>query len=69
MTRNQFPKGSKVRCERDAPAKGCWSQFAGKTGTVTVPDNLGEVGVVFGDPKNHTAALWFLPSELVRVER
>jgi hypothetical protein len=65
---NEFPKGCKVRCERDAPAKGSWAQFDGKVGTVRIPDNDGEVGVVFGSPKtNNQSTFWFLPSELVRV--
>jgi hypothetical protein len=34
-----------------------------------VPDNLGEVGVVFDSPNSKTSCLWFLPCELVRVSK
>lgn len=69
-TRKQikFKRGQKVRCEREAPSRGTWPQFAGKVGFVRVPDNLGEVGVVFGSLDSHSEpTTWFLPSELVPV--
>jgi hypothetical protein len=65
---NPFPRGCKVRCQRDKPTNTGWAQFDGKVGTVRVPDNLGEVGVIFGELTNHgSPTIWFLPSALVRV--
>jgi hypothetical protein len=47
-----------------------WKPFQGRIGTVRVPDNLGEVGVIFGSPKsNNEATTWFLPGQLMRVKK
>jgi len=64
--------GQKVRCEREAPAKGSWRKFDGKVGVVgavvaTITESgrtvwIGEVGVDLGD---RVGLVWFRPDELV----
>lgn len=61
--------GDRVRVERDEsrwPSKGSWPRYRGKTGTVIVASNYGEVGVDLNHQQKVTA--WFLPHELT-VER
>jgi hypothetical protein len=73
--------GDRVRIQRDEnlyPAKGTWSQFRRKTGTV-VEINLGEYGVVFAkvSPRtdgrgafNHGGVVtWFQVQEVVVLAR
>ena len=70
MADSTFNVGDIVRCERDAPAKGSWSQYAGRVGRVVVVDNHGEVGVTWeaNAHRGHGQAdCWFLPAELVIV--
>ena len=73
--------GDRVRCQREAPAKGTWSRYDGREGTIvsinrqTFPSGKFHVeyGVSFTiDPQATTkrvaddrAEAWFLPSELV----
>lgn len=55
----------RVRAEREAPARGTWPQFVGRSGTVRVVDEeAGEVGVEL-DGAHARHYTWFLPSELV----
>lgn len=65
--------GTRVRCERTAPARGSWKRYAGRTGVVVSvnvsrsvnpawPDVV-EYGVSFDN--THNISAWFLPHELV----
>lgn len=60
----RFRPGDKVRCEREAPAKGTWKHWEGRVGIVRAT-NDGEVGVSFTTSERTEA--WFLPTELVKV--
>ncbi len=73
-----FAVGDRVRCERQAPARGTWSRFAGRTGTVVSinvsrsvngsPDGV-EIGVKFTAGTNGQPDAWFLPAGFVAVDR
>jgi hypothetical protein len=72
VTDNTFNIGDVVRCEREAPAKGTWSQYAGRVGRVMNPNNHGEVGLTWQvepSARHDSVDSWFLPSELVLVRR
>ena len=56
--------GDRVRCQREAPPKGTWKEFAGRVGTVT-GTNLGEIGVRLDDCDRIE---WFQTNEIVRVK-
>ena len=66
--------GDTVRCERAEPAKGTWSRYAGREGTVIAlnrerfPNGTTyvEVGVSFS--RSH-AATWFRADEVVLVRK
>lgn len=64
-----FKIGDRVRAEREAPARGSWSRYAGKTGWVQEVRRPGkdktyiEIGVKFTKSRNKSQA-WFLPEEL-----
>lgn len=63
--------GDRVRCEREAPAKGTWLQYAGRVGTVrTFNRRDGEVAVDLSPSGNSSGGwTWFRRNELVRVDR
>jgi hypothetical protein len=58
-------KGDRVVCDRGTPPSGAWRQFAGRTGVVTVADNLGEVGITLDDTG---LSIWLLPTDLRHIE-
>jgi hypothetical protein len=61
--------GNWVRCERDAPSKGTWPRYVGRVGRAVIFNSgAGEWGVRFTAGTDEPTT-WFLPSELVVVER
>jgi hypothetical protein len=63
--------GDRVVCNREAPAHGTWSRFAGRKGWVAVvKTSEGEIGVSWSRREDMTKAeadAWFLPTELLQV--
>ncbi len=60
------PIGTRVRCQRDAPAQGTWSRYAGRVGVVVAINATDrEIGVRF--TRAHATATWFAPSEVVPI--
>lgn len=58
--------GDRVRCQRATPARGSWSRFAGRVGTVvTVNRRDNEIGVDLG--RGPGRLIWFKPAELFVV--
>lgn len=61
--------GDWVRCEREAPAKGTWHRYDGRTGRIVRWNEIGgEFGVAF-TAYGSEPPTWFLPSELVRIDK
>ena len=61
-----FKAGDLVRCERQAPPRGSWARFAGRTGTVvTVNRRDDEIGVDLGGGPGRL--VWCKPDELAVV--
>jgi len=78
---SKFKIGDRVRVERDEkeyPARGTWADYRGKTGTVVIASQFGEVGVAFkavkmdptapgGMVRQGSDTTFFLPHELVLI--